>query len=208
MRYRWRLPADREIGTEHLEHARELTRTINVPETIAQTLVARGVRTFEDARDFFRPSLERLHDPFTMHDMARAVERIRRAMQSGERIAIYGDYDVDGTTSTAMLVLFFESIGVHVAYHIPDRFTEGYGLSVAGLDRCFLAEGGPPTLILTIDCGITAVDAVAYAQSRGADIIICDHHEPVRTNGVAVLPEAYAILNPIKGNCDYPYKHL
>jgi single-stranded-DNA-specific exonuclease len=274
VRYRWRLPAsgratpesttlqaetlqaaklsaepsDRE---EKLEAIRELSRSINVPESIAAILVARGVRTFEEARDFFRPSLGMLFDPFLMDDMARAVARIKRAIADNERITIYGDYDVDGTTSTAMLVLFFESIGadlksagadlksaatdlnradatingdganlkggaaanlngdgVRIAYHIPDRFTEGYGLSTAGLDRCFQSEDGPPTLILTIDCGITAIDAVAYAQSRGADVIICDHHEPVRLGEVAQLPDAYAILNPIKGNCAYPYKYL
>jgi len=199
---------DSELAPENLESANELTRSINVPESIARTLVARGVRTFEEAREFFRPSIERLHDPFLMDDMARAVERIQRAIQEGERITIYGDYDVDGTTSTAMLVLFFESIGVHVAYHIPDRFTEGYGLSVAGLDRCLASPEGPPGLILTIDCGTTAIEPVAYAQSRGVDIIICDHHEPATNDGSSVLPEAYAILNPIKGNCDYPYKHL
>ncbi len=182
--------------------------SIRVPESLAKILVARGVRTFEEARDFFRPSLDRLHDPFLMDDMARAVDRIKRAADESERITIYGDYDVDGTTSTAMLVLFFESIGIHVEYHIPDRFTEGYGLSIAGLDRCFESPEGSPSLILTIDCGITAIDAVAYARSRGADIIICDHHEPIRSGTNYQLPDAYAILNPIKGSCNYPYKHL
>jgi len=210
LRYRWRLPAtDSVLDPENLHSAHELIRSINVPESIAHTLVARGVRTFEEAREFFRPTLEHLHDPFLMDDMARAVERIQRAVREGERITIYGDYDVDGTTSTAMLALFFESIGVHAAYHIPDRFTEGYGLSVAGLDRCFAAPEGAPSLILTIDCGITAIAPVAYARSRGADVIICDHHEPATDDQSAVrLPDAYAILNPIKGNCNYPYKHL
>ena len=203
MRYRWRLPSEHRVSAEDQHSADELTHSINVPESIAHTLVARGVRTFDEAREFFRPSLERLHDPFLMDDMQRAVARIATAIQEGERITIYGDYDVDGTTSTAMLALFFESIGVHAAYHIPDRFTEGYGLSIAGLDRCFAAPDGGPSLILTIDCGITAVQAVAYARSRGADIIICDHHEPADQ-----LPEAYAILNPIKGSCNYPFKHL
>ncbi|MDP4198075.1 MAG: single-stranded-DNA-specific exonuclease RecJ [Bacteroidota bacterium] len=207
MRYRWRLPDPSGTG-EALEHTRELSRSINVPESIASILVARNVRTFETAREYFRPSLERVHDPFLMDDMSRAVTRIIQAIQEGERITIYGDYDVDGTTSTAMLMLFFESIGVYASYHIPDRFTEGYGLSVAGIDRCFSAPETAPSLIITIDCGITSIDAVAYARSRGADIIICDHHEPVRDAGIARLPEAYAILNPIKGSCNYPYKHL
>ncbi len=187
---------------------RELVESIRVPESIARILVSRGVRTFDEARDFFRPSLERLHDPFLMDDMPRAVERIARAIEQKERITIYGDYDVDGTTSTAMLALFFESIGVQVACHTPDRFTEGYGLSIAGFDRLFAAPEGPPTLILTIDCGITSVDQVAYARSRGADIIICDHHEPMRIDGIPRLPDAYAILNPIKGSCNYPFKFL
>jgi single-stranded-DNA-specific exonuclease len=216
VRYRWRLPnpvstdpVDAQLVADDRSSAvQELVRAINVPESIAGILVARGVRTFEEARDFFRPSLDRLNDPFLMDDMARAVERIQRAIESGERITIYGDYDVDGTTSTAMLALFFESMGVQVACHTPDRFTEGYGLSVAGFDRLFAVTEGPPTLILTIDCGITSVDAVAYARSRGADIIICDHHEPMRLDGTPVLPDAYAILNPIKGSCNYPYKYL
>ncbi len=188
--------------------AHELTESINVPECLAHILVARGVRSFDQARDFFRPSLDRLNDPFLMDDMVRAVERIERAIANDERITIYGDYDVDGTTSTAMLALFFESMGVKAAYHIPDRFTEGYGLSIAGLDRLFAVTEGPPTLILTIDCGITSIDAVAYARSRGADIIICDHHEPARSGGIPQLPDAYAILNPIKGSCSYPFKFL
>ena len=203
MRYRWRLPSETELSPEDQQSAQELVRTINVPESIAHTLVARGVRNFEQAREFFRPALERLNDPFLMDDMSRAVERIRRAVQDGERITVYGDYDVDGTTSTAMLTLFFESIGAHVAYHIPDRFTEGYGVSIAGLDRCFSSPEGAPSLILTIDCGITAIDAVEHARQHGADIIICDHHEPADR-----LPNAYAILNPIKGNCNYPFKYL
>jgi single-stranded-DNA-specific exonuclease len=207
VRYRWRLPdggsTTAALSAEDLERARELTRSINVPESIAAILVARGIRTFEEARDFFRPSLERLHDPFLMDDMARAVARIRQAVEAKERVTIYGDYDVDGTTSTAMLMLFFQSIGVRAAYHIPDRFTEGYGVSVAGIDRCFLSPEGAPGLIVTIDCGITAIEAIAYANSRGADVIVCDHHEPAGS-----MPEAFAILNPIKGACHYPYKHL
>jgi single-stranded-DNA-specific exonuclease len=220
MRYRWHLPTSEasasEVELAETQVARELSRSINVPESIAKILVSRGVRTFEEAREYFRPSLDRLHDPFLMDDMQRAVTRVVSAVREGERIVVYGDYDVDGTTSTAMLMLFFESIGVptgdgpgtRAGYHIPDRFTEGYGLSVAGIDRCFASDSGAPSLIITIDCGITSIDAVAYAKSRGAEIIICDHHEPVRDNGVPRLPDAYAILNPIKGSCNYPYKHL
>jgi single-stranded-DNA-specific exonuclease len=200
VRYRWRFPSEK---TDTLEDVRRLSEAINVPETIASILVDRGIRTFEEARDYFRPSLDQLFDPHLLDDMDRAVARIRTAIDAKERITIYGDYDVDGTTSTAMLTMFLESIGACVTYHIPDRFTEGYGLSVAGLDRCILAPEGPPGLIISIDCGITAIDAVAYALSRGVEIIICDHHEPTDT-----LPVAYAIINPIKPGCSYPNKHL
>jgi single-stranded-DNA-specific exonuclease len=200
VRYRWRFPSEK---TDTLEDVRRLSEAINVPETIASILVDRGIRTFEEARDYFRPSLDQLFDPHLLDDMNRAVARIRTAIDAKERITIYGDYDVDGTTSTAMLTMFLESIGACVTYHIPDRFTEGYGLSVAGLDRCILAPEGPPGLIISIDCGITAIDAVAYALSRGVEIIICDHHEPTDT-----LPVAYAIINPIKPGCSYPNKHL
>lgn len=204
MRYRWRLRG-RSSGFDQrdAEAVRELVRSINVPESIASILLDRGVRTFEEARDYFRPSLERLHDPFLMDDMSRAVARIRQAIAANEYIAVYGDYDVDGTTSTAMLTLFLRSIGARVAYHIPDRFKEGYGLSIAGLNRCIDQAENKPGLIITIDCGITAIEQVAYARSKGVDVIICDHHEPADS-----LPDAYAILNPIKGTCNYPYKNL
>ena len=180
-----------------------LSQAISIPESIASILVDRGITTFEEAREYFRPSLSLLHDPFLMHDMDRAVERIKRAITQSERITIYGDYDVDGTTSTAMLTLFLESLDARVSYHIPDRFTEGYGLSTSGLDRCLRVPEGPPGLIISIDCGITAIEPIAYARTFGVDVIVCDHHEPAER-----LPDAYAILNPIKGHCDYPYKSL
>jgi len=188
---------------EDLEAVRGLQASINVPESIASVLVARGVTTFDEARDYFRPSIERLHDPYLLHDMDRAVERITHAIAQNERIAVYGDYDVDGTTSTAMLTLFLESIGACVSFHTPDRFTEGYGLSVSGLDRCLNHPDGRPKLIITIDCGITAIEAVEYAREQGADVIICDHHEPADS-----IPLAFAILNPIKPGCNYPNKSL
>jgi single-stranded-DNA-specific exonuclease len=138
-----------------------------------------------------------------MHDMSRAVERIRIALEANEIIAVYGDYDVDGTTSTAMMTLFLRSIGAKVAHHIPDRFTEGYGLTVPSLERLLNSSLGRPSLLISIDCGITAVDAVSHVRNKGVDVIICDHHEPGNT-----LPDAFAILNPIKPGCSYPYKHL
>lgn len=195
MKYRWILsPVSDDDAVDNL------ARTINVPTIVAKILVARGIDTFDTARQFFRPSLEDLHDPYLMDQMTEAVERSLRAVESGEKIAIYGDYDVDGTNSAAMLTLFFREIGGDVEYYIPDRFSEGYGVSRLGIDR--LRENGV-SLIITIDCGITAVEQVAYANSVGVDVIICDHHEAADE-----LPPAYALLDPIKPGCDYPFKYL
>lgn len=195
MKYRWILssiPDDNSV--------QNLVRAINVTPTIARILVARGITTFEGARQFFRPSLTDLHDPFLMDHMDRAVERAMRAVANGEKVAIYGDYDVDGTSSAAMLYLYFRSIGADVDFYIPDRFSEGYGVSTLGIDR--LAEQGV-TLVITVDCGITAVEQVRYAASRSIDVIVCDHHEPGDE-----LPPAYALLDPIKPGCSYPFKFL
>ncbi|MBS1912798.1 MAG: single-stranded-DNA-specific exonuclease RecJ [Bacteroidetes bacterium] len=162
--------------------------------------MGRGVTTFEQAKQFFRPSLADLHDPYLMDEMDRAVERSMKALEAGEKMAIYGDYDVDGTNSAAMLYLFFKELGADVDFYIPDRFTEGYGLSITGIDR--LAAAGV-RLIITVDCGITAVDQVAYASTIGLDMIICDHHEAGDR-----IPAAYAVLDPIKPGCNYPFKYL
>jgi single-stranded-DNA-specific exonuclease len=195
LKYRW------IISTISDEHAvQKLAQAISVSPTIARILVARGVKTFEEAKQFFRPSLADLHDPFLMDGMDKAVERAMRALEAGEKMAIYGDYDVDGTNSAAMLYLFFKELGADVDFYIPDRFTEGYGLSVTGIDR--LAKTGV-SLIITIDCGITAVDQALYATSLGIDMIICDHHEAGDT-----IPAAYAVLDPIKPGCNYPFKFL
>ncbi len=158
------------------------------------------MKTFEQAKQFFRPSLADLHDPFLMDGMDLAVERAMRAIEAGEKMAVYGDYDVDGTNSAAMLYLYFQSLGANVDYYIPDRFTEGYGVSITGIDR--LAASGV-RLIITVDCGITAVEQVAYASSLGIDVIICDHHEAGDR-----IPAAYAVLDPIKPGCSYPFKYL
>jgi single-stranded-DNA-specific exonuclease len=233
VRYRWRLPNHRweqleahrlqatlsdgesseDQSTEEYQSWAQavsgLSESINVPKSVASILVSRGIRTFEAARDYFRPSLQRTHDPFLMKDMDRAVERIKQAIELGQRVIIYGDYDVDGTTSTAMLTLFLEEVATQrsskalIAFHIPDRFTEGYGLSTAGIDRCLRSEQGKPDLIISIDCGVTAIAPIAYAKENGVDVIVCDHHEPGDT-----LPEAYAILNPLRKDCSYPFKSL
>lgn len=195
MKYRWTLST---ISDE--QDVQKLAQSINVSPTIARVLVTRGVCTFEQAKQFFRPSLADLHDPFLMDGMDRAVERALRALEAGEKMAIYGDYDVDGTNSAAMLYLFFKGLGANVEFYIPDRFTEGYGISTTGIDR-LVAAG--VHLIITIDCGITAVDQVDYANSIGVDMIICDHHEAAST-----IPAAYAVLDPIKPGCPYPFKYL
>lgn len=162
--------------------------------------MTRGVKTFEQAKQFFRPSLADLHDPFLMDGMELAVERAMQAVETKERMAIYGDYDVDGTSSAAMLYLFFKELGADADFYIPDRFTEGYGLSTTGIDRLYAAG---VRLIITVDCGITAVDQVEYAKSIGVDMIICDHHEAGDR-----IPAAHAVLDPIKPGCPYPFKYL
>ena len=195
MKYRWILST---VSDDDV--VENLARSINVSETIARILVARGITTFESAKEFFRPNLADLHDPYLMDGMELAVERSIRAIEKGEKIAIYGDYDVDGTNSAAMLYLFYREMGATVEYYIPDRFTEGYGVSRLGIDR--LGERGN-SLIITIDCGITAVEQVRYATEKGIDVIICDHHEAADE-----IPPAFAVLDPIKPGCDYPFKYL
>lgn len=195
MKYRWIISTISDENTVH-----KLAQSINVSPTIAKILVARGITTFEQAKQFFRPSLADLHDPFLMDGMEKAVERSMAAMERGEKIAIYGDYDVDGTNSAAMLYLFFRELGADVDFYIPDRFTEGYGISTIGIDR--LVNQGV-RLIITVDCGITAVEQVRYANAIGVDMIICDHHEAANE-----IPPAYAVLDPIKPGCSYPFKYL
>ena len=178
----------------------KLQTALQVPRLVAQLLADRNVGTYEEARHFFRAGWEELHDPFLMRDMDKAVERIVRGIQGQETFFIYGDYDVDGTTSVAMLMLFFRSLGVDVHYHIPDRLKEGYGLSAKGMEE---AKSLGATLVITVDCGITALDEVAAAKALGLDVIVSDHHEPGPE-----LPEALAVLDPKRADCGYPFKEL
>ncbi|MGB1318664.1 MAG: single-stranded-DNA-specific exonuclease RecJ, partial [Flavobacteriales bacterium] len=157
------------------------------------------ISTFEEAKNFFRPSLDDLHDPFLMKGMDKAVSRIEQALGNGEKILIYGDYDVDGTTAVALVYSFLKDLG-QIDFYIPDRYKEGYGLSMAGID--YAKEFGI-SLIIALDCGIRAIDKVAYANELDIDIIICDHHLP----GLE-LPEAHAILDPKQKDCEYPFKEL
>lgn len=181
------------------ETATQLAESINVDPLVARLLLSRGIRTFEEAREFFRPDLSLLHDPFLMKDMEKAVTIIDRAIRSQDRILIYGDYDVDGTTAVALVYRFFKHLYDQVGYYIPDRHSEGYGLSMQAID--WAVENGYG-LIVTLDCGITANEQVAYANERGLTVIITDHHLP------ATLPEAAAILNPKQADCPYPFKEL
>lgn len=177
-----------------------LSAELGIDRVLAELLVMRGVETFDQARSFFRPSLDDLHDPFLMKDMDIAVERLRRAITGNENILVYGDYDVDGTTAVALMYSFIKRFSDHVDFYIPDRYDEGYGVSVKGID--WAAENGV-SLLISLDCGIKAVERVDYAASKGIDVIICDHHLPD-----AVLPRAVAVLDPKREDCRYPFDDL
>lgn len=194
-KYRWTITPPRDPDL-----VARLTAEMNVPDTITRILVHRGIDTYDRAREFFKPGIDDLHDPFLMDGMERAVDRVLAALSAGEKILVFGDYDVDGTNSAAMMLLFLREMGADVIFHIPDRVKEGYGLSQPGIDRG--ADYGA-TLLIAIDCGITAVEQVEYARTRGLEVIICDHHEPAE-----VLPDAFAVLDPLKPGCSYPFKHL
>lgn len=177
-----------------------LSQALGIPPVLATLLVQRGITTFDEAKYFFRPELAHLHDPMLMRDMDKAQERIERAIRNREKILVYGDYDVDGTTAVALVYTFLKNIGAEVAFYIPDRYKEGYGVSFAGVDHA--AETGCK-LIIALDCGIKAVDKVQRANEKGVDFIICDHHRPG-----AELPAALAVLDPKRDDCTYPYDEL
>lgn len=177
-----------------------LARSLNLQPLLAELLVQRGVESYEQARLFFKPTLEDLHDPFLMKDMDQAVHRIMLAIENQEKILVYGDYDVDGTTAVSLMSSYLKSFYQWVDTYIPDRYNEGYGVSFQGIDY---AEDNGMTLIIALDCGIKSVDKVAYAKEKGIDFIICDHHRPGE-----VLPDAVAILDPKRTDCKYPYDEL
>lgn len=177
-----------------------LQQQLKINHVFCELLVERGIETYEQAHRFFRPSLDHLHDPFMMMDMDKAIERIRRALENNEKIMVYGDYDVDGTTSVALVYGFLNSIYPSMDFYIPDRYIEGYGISFQGID---FAEKNKYSLIIALDCGIKANEQIEYANERGIDFIICDHHRPGD-----ILPPAHAILDPKRADCNYPYKEL
>lgn len=179
---------------------KSLADKLKVETLVAQLLVQRGIYCYEDAKKFFRPQLEHLHDPFLMKDMDIAVERIEKAIEAGENILIFGDYDVDGTTAVALVSSYLLKFYPNVATYIPDRYNEGYGISFHGID---FAEDNGFSLIIALDCGVKAIDKVAYAKERNIDFIICDHHRPGEK-----LPDAVAVLDPKREDCTYPYDEL
>lgn len=179
---------------------RQISSELGVDQALANLLVQRNIKTFTQAKSFFRPQLEDLHDPFLMKDMEKAVRRLDRAIREGEKILVYGDYDVDGTTAVALVYSFLRKETPMVSYYIPDRYIEGYGISRIGIDAA--ADEGC-TLIIALDCGIKANDKVGYAKQKGIDFIICDHHLPAEE-----LPQAVAVLDPKRNDCHYPFDEL
>ncbi|MDR0582532.1 MAG: single-stranded-DNA-specific exonuclease RecJ [Prevotellaceae bacterium] len=179
---------------------RHLSAELGIDQTLANLLVQRGVHTFSEAKDFFRPQLSHLHDPFLMRDMDKAVARIWQAIENKEKIMVYGDYDVDGTTAVSLVYSFLKKYTPFVSFYIPDRYSEGYGISYQGID--YAREHGI-SLVIALDCGIKANEKIDYANDRGIDFIICDHHLPG-----GEIPKALAVLDPKRADCHYPFDDL
>ena len=184
------------------EKSLSLSKELKMPPAIATLLVQREIDTTEKVNEFFNPSLNNLHNPFLMKDMDKAVERIEQALSNNEKIMIYGDYDVDGTTAVALMYRFISRLtgGKNIDFYIPDRYDDGYGISTKSIDY---AKDNNIKLIIALDCGIKAIKQIDYAGTLGIDYIICDHHLPSDE-----LPKAYAILNAKRKDCEYPFKHL
>lgn len=190
----------KQLTEEEQAAAERLSAELDISPVAGRILAGRGLRTAAQARSYIRPSLDSLHDPFLMQDMGAAVDRLCRAIDTHERIMVYGDYDVDGTTAVALMYSFLLSQTDNLIYYIPDRYTEGYGISVKGIDT---AKENGCTLVIALDCGIKAVEKIAYATSLGIDFIVCDHHTPGEE-----IPKAVAVLNMKRADCNYPFKEL
>ncbi len=188
------------ISSGNNSRKQELEKALGVHPVLAQLLLNRGSNSFDEAKAFFRPNLDSLHPPFLMKDMDKAVERLELAIKNNEKILVFGDYDVDGTTAVSMMYLFLKKLTDNLSFYIPDRYKEGYGISDDSID--FAAEHNF-TLIISLDCGTKSVDKIAAAKKRGIDYIVCDHHQPGE-----ILPDALALLNPKRKDCAYPCKHL
>lgn len=195
MSFRWVHSEPKQV-----EYVHTLQEELNIPRSIAKLLVNREIVTFDQAKTFFRPGLEHLHDPFLMQDMEDAACRICSAIRNCEKVVVYGDYDVDGTTATSIVYTFLESFGLDVHYYIPHRFKEGYGINPDGIQYALDQNAD---LIVSVDCGITAIEEAAYAKEKGLDLIICDHH-----NCGSEIPDAVAVLDPKRPDCNYPFDGL
>jgi single-stranded-DNA-specific exonuclease len=193
--YQWSLNTDTDI-----ESVMELSEVLGIPSLVSKLLVQRGISKFDQAKTYFRPSLQDLHDPYLMEDMEKAVDRLTVALSEDQKIMVYGDYDVDGSTAVAMMYSFLKVYDEQVMFYQPDRYTEGYGISIKGIEE---AKAQGVQLIIALDCGTRAIKQIELANSYGIDVIICDHHSPGEK-----LPDAFAILNPKKSTCSYPYKEL
>ena len=193
---RWKI---REV--EDINSLKALADSLNISDVLAKLLFLRDIKTFTQAKHFFRPSLDSLHDPYLMHGMENATRRVIQALTENQPICIYGDYDVDGTCSTALLYMFLKELGANVEFYIPRRLNEGYGLSKDGIDA--IKASNNAKLLITVDCGITAIEETEYANQLGMDVIICDHHQPKEE-----LPNALAVLDPLKPQCNYPFDYL
>ncbi len=185
---------------EKADVEKKLSESLSIDSVLARLLVQRGVNSFPEAKDFFRPSLDNLHDPFLIKDMDKAIDRIEKAIANNERIMVYGDYDVDGTTAVALTYSFLKDFHQNIDFYIPDRYKEGYGISLEGID---FAQKSEVKLIIALDCGIKAMNQMQYAAEKNIDFIICDHHRPGED-----LPNAYAVVDPKRPDCKYPYKEL
>ena len=197
MEINWRL---RQLTEDEKQAAERLSTELEISPVAGRILAGRGIRTAADARAYIRPSLDSLHDPFLMRDMKAAVDRLCQAIDNHELIMVYGDYDVDGTTAVALMYSFLRTLTDNLIYYVPDRYTEGYGISTKGIDT---AKEKGCTLVIALDCGIKAVDKMAYAKSIGVDFIICDHHTPGER-----IPDTVAVLNMKRADCQYPFKEL
>ena len=192
---RWKI---KNIEDEYT--VQSLADSLNISEVLTKLLIIRNIKNFSQAKNFFRPSIDSLHDPFLMNGMEEATTRVIKALTENQLICVYGDYDVDGTCSTALLYLFLKELDANVEYYIPKRLTDGYGLSKLAIDT---VKSKGTSLLITVDCGITAVEETEYAKYLGMDVIICDHHQPKET-----IPDAHAVLDPLKPGCSYPFKYL
>ena len=197
LKINWKI---KELTAEEQAAAERLSTELDISPVAGRLLAGRGLRTAAQARAYIRPSLDSLHDPFLMKDMGAAVDRLCRAIDNNERVMVYGDYDVDGTTAVALMYSFLRTQTNNLIYYIPDRYTEGYGISTKGIDT---AKEKGCSLVIALDCGIKAVDKIAYANSLGIDFIICDHHTPGD-----IIPDAVAVLNMKRTDCQYPFKEL